>query len=76
MKDVHESDVVGQQGKDIVMETMIMEEVHDIIEGSCNMEHCRSDMICVQLKRTQVDLGRAQMVEDMNKALNGVVLLI
>ena len=55
---------------------MVMEEVHDIVKGSCNVESCGSNMICVWLKGTQVDLGRTKMTEDTNKTADGVVLLI
>ena len=60
----------------MMMKAMVMEEVHDIVKGSCNVESCGSNMICVWLKGTQVDLGRTKMTEDTNKTADGVVLLI
>ena len=38
MEDVSESDVVGQQGKDMVVEPVVMKEVKGVIKGCCDVE--------------------------------------
>ena len=53
-----------------------VKEVHHIVQCSCDVECHRGNMVCVWLKRTQVDLGRTEMVEDMDKAMDGIVLFI
>ena len=60
----------------MMVETMVMEEVHGIVEGGGNMQSCGSDVVCVQLKGTQVDLDQTKMMEDTNKTADGIVLLI
>ena len=38
MEGASKSDVVKWQREDMMMESVIMEEVHDVIKGYCNVE--------------------------------------
>lgn len=55
-EDTSEGDIIGQQGKDMMMETVVMEKVQDIFEGRNNVDSGRDNMVCVWLEGCQVNL--------------------
>ena len=57
MEYLSKGEIIWWQGNDMMVETMVMEEIHDIVKGGGNVQRCGRNMICVWFKGTQVDLG-------------------
>ena len=60
----------------MVVEPLVVQEVHGIIHGSSNMEDRGDDMVSMRFESVQVNLGGRQMVENVNKTLDGLILLV
>ena len=50
VEDASKSDIVGWQGEDMMMKSMVMEKVHGVVNGHCNVEGRGCDMACTQFK--------------------------
>ena len=55
---------------------MVMEEVHGIIESCSHVECGGHDMVCVWFKGSYIDLGRTEMMKNVDKALDRIILFI
>ena len=58
MKDLPEGDIVGWKSEYVVVESLVVQEVHGIIHCGSNMKGRRYNMIGMGFKGIQVDLGQ------------------
>ena len=56
-KDPPEGDVVRGQGEYVMVESLVVQEVHGIVHGGGNVKSRGNDVISVRIKGIQVDLG-------------------
>ena len=75
-KDPPEGDVVRWQREYVVVESLVVQEVHGVIHGCGNVEGRGNDVVGVRFKGIQVYLSRRQMMKNANKALNGLIVFI
>ena len=50
VKDASERDIVWWKGDDVAVKTMVMKEIHGVIEGSSEMECGRDNMVSAGLE--------------------------
>ena len=75
-KDSSESDIVWRQREYVVVESLVVQEVHGIVHGGGNVKGGGNDVIGVRFKGIQINLGRRQMMKNANEALNGFIFFI
>ena len=52
VEDTSEGDTVRQKGRNVMMKSVIMQEIQCVIKHRCNMEGQWDDMVGMQLKRS------------------------
>ena len=75
-KDPSKGDIIRWQREYMVVESLVVQEVHGIVHGGGNVEGRGNDVVGVRFKGIQVNLSRRQMMKNANKALNGLIVFI
>ena len=57
MKDPPEGDAIWWQGEYVMVESLVVQEVHGIVHGGSNVEGRGNDVIGVRFEGIQIDLG-------------------
>ena len=75
-KNSPKSDVIRRKREYVMMESLVVQEVHGIVHGGGNVKSRGNDVVGVRFKGIQIDLGRRQMVENANETLNRLIIFI
>ena len=60
----------------MMVKSLIVQKVHGVVHGGGNVKSGRKHMVSMRFESVQVDLGGRQIVEDMNKTLDGLILFV
>ena len=75
-ENLSKSDVIRGKGEYVMMESLVVEEVHGIVHGGGNVESRGNNVVGMRFKGIQINLGRRQMVENANETLSRLVIFI
>ena len=59
-----------------MVKSMVVQKVHGVVHGGSNVKRGRNNVVSMRLESVQVDLGGRQMMENMNKTLDGLILFV
>ena len=69
-------DIIWWEGKYVMVKSLVMQKVHGVVHGSGNVKSGGNNVVGMRFEGVQVDLGGRQMVEDVDKTLDGLILFV